>query len=119
MDDELKTQILRNLELSGAADENSVVVKPTVAKSPNNILSLNSGTPRISHHYVDRFKLLLSQPLALQPLNPFEIRCCLCHKVIAYPAWHYDVRYAVNWFHYFVCFDKSNGTKVTAKCYRR
>lgn len=117
IDEQIKDSILRNIGLGGAASEDTGVVKQIVAKSEhlNSILNLSSGTPRIHK----QFKLILSQPQQLEALNPFEIRCCLCGRVISYPAWYLLIRYAINHIHYFVCFDKDSRNRVTAKCYRR
>ncbi len=121
--DELNPEeILRNITLTGHVSEEFSGVKHIISchgENINHILNLTSGKARIQSNIVKRFNLLLTQPNALHGLNPFEIRCCLCRKVIAYPAWYYSIRYAVSHFHYFVCFDSSSPTKPSTKCYRR
>jgi hypothetical protein len=112
-------EILRNIALTGSASEEKVLIKPIIGNSIEDIINNSSGLPRIKYRLVKQFKLILSHPLLLSVLNPFEIRCCLCKKVISYPCWYMNVRFNVNWFHYFVCFDSSSNTKVTARCFRR
>ena len=122
INDELKNELLKNISLSGAASEENASEIQIVLGSRtnlNHILNLSSGMPRIRGNVISKFKLLLSQPLTLQALNPFQIRCCLCQSVISYPAWYYSIRYSVNHFHYFICFDSNSTNKPTARCYRR
>jgi len=121
MDEELKESLLRNISLTGAADNTIAKVNPIIANRDNAkvILSLSSGLPKISHHYVKRFKLILTQPVSLRALNAFEIRCCLCGNVISYPAWYYKIEYAVNHFHYFICWNDTVTNVVTARCRKR
>jgi hypothetical protein len=117
MDENLKNEILKTIALTGVVD--NPTFNPMVGVNANELMELGKGLPRIKYRLVDKFKLILSQPLSIKALNPFEIRCCLCKKIITYPCWYMEVRYVRNWFHYFVCFDSSNNTKVTARCFRR
>jgi len=121
LEDDIKTDILKSIALKGAIE--NPTTNPIVYKTSDNdlglILDRAHGLPRIKPHLVSKFKLLLSQPLSLQSLNPFEIRCALCKRVISYPTWHYSIRYAVNEFHYFVCFNPRSPLNVTANCNRR
>lgn len=82
------------------------------------IAGVTSGSLRIYPSIIKKFELILSQPIS-SAFNPFEIRCAFCKKVISYPCWYYSIKYAVNHFHYFVCFDASCPSKPSAKCYRR
>jgi hypothetical protein len=116
VNNELAQEILRNIALAG---DTTTKVKANIGGNINHILNLSSGSPRIQTNVVSRFKLILSQPSELSILNPFEIRCCLCRRVIHYPCWYYSIKYAVNHFHYFVCFDKDSPSKPSTKCYRR
>lgn len=121
LSDETIKEMLRNIELGGAS---SVENQEThvVLGARNNlsiILNLSSGLPKIRNEAAKRFTLLLSQPEILKPLNPFEIRCCLCRRVISYPCWYWSKRYAVNHFHYFICFDAASPLVPTTKCYKR
>jgi hypothetical protein len=115
-------EILRNIELSGTAETR---IKPIIVTSKDNglnsVLDLGSGSARLQRNVIKKFKLILSQPRGLPTgiFNSFEIRCCLCRKVISYPAWYHSIEYAVNHFHYFVCFDSSSSDKPSCKCYRR
>jgi hypothetical protein len=117
-----RKQILDLIALSGAASEEFIKSKHIILGSRSNlnhIAGVGSGSLKIYPSISRKFSLILSQPLVLQSLNPFEIRCVLCKRVISYPAWYYSIRYAVNHFHYFVCFDSSNPDKPSTKCYRR
>jgi len=116
LDTTLANEILRNIALSGSADKNINVI---IGGNINHILNLSSGAARLHTNVIPRFTLILSQPTNLSTLNPFEIRCALCKRVIHYPCWYYEVKYVVNHFHYFVCFDSSSPNKVNCKCYRK
>jgi len=78
-----------------------------------NISNVGSGQLKINK----KFNLILSNPLLAFEWN--EIRCCLCNRVISYPCWYYSIKYAVNHFHYFICFDKDSPSKPSVKCYKR
>lgn len=112
----LRREVLPNIINSGSVIK---TVEHFINKDINKILDLGSGAARIQRTALKYTKLILSQPEALSNYNPFEIRCCLCRKVISYPAWYYSIKYAVNHFHYFVCFDNSSSSKPTTRCYRR
>lgn len=121
MDDSIKDEILKSIELLGSAlPENAS--KAIVIGNRNGlaaILDYSNGLPKVRFNVAKDAKLILSAPLNLKALSPFAIRCCLCNKVINYPAWYYKVSYSVNVIHYFICFDGSENSKPTAKCYRR
>lgn len=116
MNKDLANEMLNSIAAAGSVSKS---VKPIIGGNLNHILSLSSGSPRIQTNVINRFALILSQPEILQRLNPFEIRCCLCKKVVSYPCWYYSIKYAVNHFHYFICFDASHRDSPTTKCYRR
>lgn len=117
MNEELAQQILDSITSYGDA---KTKVKHIIGGNLSHILSISSGSPRIQTNVIKRFKLILSQPKLLKRLNPFEIRCSFCSKVISYPCWYYNVKYAVNHFHYFVCFQPSaDNTKPNTNCYRK
>lgn len=121
LDDKIKEEILRNIALTGAVLPENAEVNPIVMGSRSNInhiLNRSGGLPKVRHDVISKFSFILSQPKELIVLNPFEIRCCFCKKVISYPAWYYVKKYNVNHFHFFVCFDKTQPTKPTAKCYK-
>lgn len=121
LDKDTLDQILKDITNTGYSLEENRSVNLVLASRSNltTILDSSSGLPKVKASIAKQFKLVLSIPLALQAFNPFEIRCCLCHKVIMYPAWYYMVRFAVNEFHYFICFDRHSANKVTARCYKR
>ena len=116
VNNDLANEMLRSIALAGEA---SSKIKPIIGGNIGHILNFSSGSPRLHTNIISRFALILSQPTNLSFLNPFEIRCALCKRVISYPCWYYEVKYAVNHFHYFVCFDKDSVSKPSTKCYRR
>jgi hypothetical protein len=111
-----KKEILDNIALGGKASQ---TVKPIIGGHLNHVLNLSSGLPRFQTNVIKRFTFIHNQPALLSVLNPFAIRCCLCKQVISYPCWYYEVKYAVNHFHYFVCFDSASPERPSTKCYRR
>jgi hypothetical protein len=115
LDKDLQQEILSSIALAGKTEEPEIKLNPNLSQ----VLDTASGSPRIQSTFGRRAKLILSQPQTLRNLSSLQIRCALCKRVISYPAWYYEVRYAVNHFHYFVCFDKDSPNKPTAKCYRR
>jgi len=119
LDKDTLEQILKDIQSTGVSSEENRSFKPLIASRSQlqNVINLSSGMPRIRNE--SKFNLILSQPLALQAFNPFEIRCCLCKNIISYPCWYYSVRYAVNVIHYFICFDSNLTDKPTARCYKR
>ena len=116
MNEELAQEILKNISQSGSVEAK---VKPIIGGNLNHVLSLSSGSPRLQTNVIKRFNLILSQPRLLEWLNPFEIRCAFCRRVISYPCWYYNIKYVVNHFHYFICFDKDSSDKPSVKCYKR
>lgn len=119
--DEFAKEMLRNISLGGSPSLENAEVH-VVLGSRNNltvIMDRSSGLPKIRKEAAAKFTLLVRQPLILEALNAFEIRCCLCKQVIGYPAWYWSKKYAVNHFHYFICFDASSPLKPTTKCYKR
>jgi hypothetical protein len=122
MDEQSKEEMIKSIALSGSASEEYKLVNHLILGSRanlNHIAGRSSGMLKIYPSVAAKFQLILSQPNILKPLSSFEIRCVLCKQVIRYPAWYYSIKYAVNHFHYFVCFDSSSPNKVTCKCYRR
>ena len=121
IDETQKQEILKAISLEGAAlPENKTTNLILGSRNNlNHIAGVSSGTLKIYNSIASKFKLILSQPSFLSALNPFEIRCVLCKRVISYPCWYYSIRYTVNHFHYFVCFDSDSPNKVSTKCYRR
>lgn len=115
---DLKDEILNSISYSGEAEKTVHLILGS-RNNLNHIAGVSSGSLRIYPSMIKKFNLILSQPLQLQALNPFEIRCVLCKRVISYPCWYYSIRYAVNHFHFFVCFDSGSADKPTTKCYRR
>src|SRR5574338_933095 len=120
IDETLKNEILQQIELEGSADEESRNINLIIASRSQGktLLHLHSGLPKLKPSVIDKFSLVLSQGNQLRALSALSIRCCLCGKIISYPAWHYQERMAVNWINYFICFDRKHST-VTANCFRR
>lgn len=119
--DETAKQMLKSIELGGAADEANREVNIVLGSSNNLdvIITRSGGLPKIRKDAESKFQLILSTPVPLKALSPFEIRCCLCKRVISYPAWYWSKKYVVNHFHYFICFDSASNTKPTTKCFKR
>jgi hypothetical protein len=86
-------------------------------KNLSHIAANTSGSLEI--YKSRKFILIMDKPKSLAGFDWNEIRCCLCDKVIDWPAWYYNVKYKVNHFHYFVCFDSASPNKPSCKCYRR
>lgn len=119
INNDLKDRMLAAIALTGASEADNAVTKQVIGSNLSAILNTSSGLPRIHNHVASKFSLILSKPEALAALSPFEIRCCLCKKVISYPCWYHHIKYTINNFHYFVCFDSSHPEGVTAKCFKR
>jgi hypothetical protein len=109
----LRDEILESIVKYGKAEE----IKLNI--NVDSILDKSSGSPRIQQTIRRKSVLILSQPLALSALSNLQIRCALCKRVISYPCWYYSVKYAVNHFHYFICFDSVSPSKPSLRCYRR
>ena len=116
MDKDLQTEILNSIVSAG---DSTTKINHIVGGHINHILNLSSGSARLQTNVIKRFNFIISQPAILSLLSSLQIRCCLCKKVISYPAWYYSVRYAVNHFHYFVCFDSTSPHKPSTKCYKK
>lgn len=121
INDDTKSELLRNIELVGSSDSDNASTSIVIANRShlNLVTTKSSGTIKIIPRLVNQFQLTISCPQALRAMSPLDIRCCLCRKVITYPCWYYKVSYAVNAFHFFVCFDRNSSTKVNSKCFRR
>lgn len=119
--DELVSEILASVSLTGAAEKANAELNLIIGNRDNigHIMQLATGLPKIKPSLVQKFTLILSQPKPLIGLSPFSIRCAFCSNIITYPAWYFNIRYTVNSFHYFICFDPSSNTKPTTRCYRR
>lgn len=112
-----KNDILTNILTGGTAIK---TVNHIIGGNLSHVLNLNSGSARLHTNVIKRFALIINQPQKLSHLNQYQIRCCLCNQVIfQYPCWYYEVKYAVNHFHYFLCFDSSSADKPSTKCYRK
>lgn len=110
-------KIVHDLGTYGTADPKFNVLIAGEMQA-NTILDSSSGFPRINNYNQKKFNLVTSQPLELELFNPSQIRCCLCNKIIRYPAWYRINRYDVNHFHYLICFDPKSPSKVTTTCMR-
>ena len=117
---DFKDEILNSISLQGAASDENKELKVIISSRSHtfSILDTSSGLPKIRSSVINKFSFILSQPLTLKALSPLSIRCCLCGRVISYPSWYYSVRYAINQFHYFICFNASPERPI-AKCYRK
>lgn len=120
MDKDLADEILKSISLYGKAITEDAKYKPVIANrdlATMHVLDRSRGLIRLRRNI--EFELILSQPSSLASLNPFEIRCCLCSKVMSYPAWYHVIKYSVNAFHFFVCFSPDEPKTVTTDCIRR
>lgn len=119
MDSLDKNSILSSIRVSGAALPENAVSAHIISGNIGHVINFGNGTPAIQSSIKKKFSLILSRPKLLESLSQFEIRCCVCKRVMSYPCWYYEVKYAVNHFHYFVCFDKNENMRVNARCHRR
>ncbi len=99
-----KESILAAITSSGASLPENARTNHKINGNIGYILNLASGLPAFQSAQIKKFKLILSRPALLESLSSFEIRCCVCKRIISFPCWYYSVKYAVNHFHYFVCF---------------
>lgn len=111
-------EILDSITKQGTALTENAAVRHIVANrdSLTQIINVSSGLPRIQNHVASRFQLILSSPLTI---SRHEQRCCFCQKMIVFPCWYWSVKYAVNVFHYFICFDSNSPDKPSTRCYKR
>jgi hypothetical protein len=113
-----KKEILKSIAHSGnTSSGKSIIIGSNVHL--NNITDSSNGAVRLSRSVIKKFSLILSQPVSLSGFDKQEIRCALCERIIRYPCWYYEVKYAVNHFHYFICFSATRSDKPTTQCYRR
>lgn len=121
LDEELRNEILRAIELQGAVHEENALIHVILGSrnNLNHIMNMHAGLPKLRNDVINRFQLILSTPTELKPLSQFEVRCVLCRRVISYPAWYYVLRYVVNQLHYFICFDAASPDKPSVKCFKR
>lgn len=101
----LKDDILKSIELSGSVSEESKTIKPQINKNLDRVIDKSSGKKRLRPAIVNKFNILLTSSASLSAMNPFEIRCLNCNRIISYPCWHWASEYAVNIFHYFLCYN--------------
>jgi hypothetical protein len=112
---DLQKELLDLISKSGKTEDLAIKVNVNI----HDILTFSSGAARLHSTVIRKAVLILSQPLTLQSLSSLQIRCILCKRVISYPCWYYEVKYAVNHFHYFICFQPSaDSTKPSMKCYK-
>ena len=113
-----KDEILKSIAYSGSSES---AAKPIIGNktNSNSILDTSNGSPRISRTVTRQAALILNRPSELSAFGEAEIRCCLCSRIIGYPAWYYKLSFAVNQFHYFICFASETPDKPTARCYRK
>lgn len=113
IDEQMKRDLLASIKQN--VKQNQIIGSPN---NVNQITSNSSGSLKIVPSVIKKFKLIFAQPIS-SAFNPFEIRCCLCQRVINYPCWYYKVCYSINHFHYFVCFDSSSSSKPSTRCYKK
>lgn len=101
----LKDDILKSIELSGSVSDDSKVIKPIINGNLDRVIDKSSGRKRLRPAISNKFNVLLASPKSLSALSPFEIKCLHCGRIIQYPCWHWASEYAVNIFHYFLCYN--------------
>ena len=109
-----KEDLLKSIALTGSVEESEAIVKVKINENLDNILDKSSGKLRLRPAKAKVFNSILSQPLELSALNPFEIRCLNCGRVISYPAWWMKIEFNVNTFHYFLC-KESDSVKLECR----
>jgi len=114
--DSLKTALLKSIALTGSAEASPIKIH--LNEALNNVIDMSSGKARIKPTIRNKFTLILSQPKSLEALSNLEIRCLSCKKVISYPAWWLVIKYDVNEFNYFVCFDSRENKHPILACSR-
>ena len=114
MDEKLAKSLLDAIALGGEID--SPQVNQIIASNPYHIIDSTSGKTKIKNPSL--FNLIIAQPQSIAALSSLEIRCCICKRVITYPAWYHFIHYAINHFHFFVCFNQANPTEPTTNCMR-
>ena len=115
IDENTKKEILDSITKYGKTEAEELNVNTNIG----DVVTFSSGSPRIQRTVTRKATLILGQPKELKDLSNVQIRCVLCNRVISYPAWYYKVEYAINRFHYFICFDAASIAQPTARCYRR
>lgn len=116
MDDKLAALLLQQIEMSGGVDNTTSPIRVLINEQLSNVLDFSSGKKRIRPLRAEQFQMILSAPLGLKGLSPFEIRCLHCKQVISYPAWHFELKFDKNIFEYFVCFSQASPLKVALNC---
>jgi hypothetical protein len=113
-----QNEVLKSISYAGSAEAKEKAIIGDQSNNKN-ILDLSNGQARISRTCLKKSELILFQPSALAGFDRREIKCCLCHHQVSYPTWYYKLEFAINQFHYFICFDSEKPGKPTTKCYRR
>src|SRR5216684_7914435 len=100
-----RTDILNSIILTGSATHE---VSISTAKR-SQVVDFNASLTRIKRSLIDKFSLILSKPDFIS--SDLPIRCCLCSKAISFnssPAWYYLIKYNINQFAAFICFDSDS-----------
>jgi len=113
MEEAERKNLLQSIEMSGAVEGK---VKVFINTELSNVIDMSSGRKRLKPYKAALFRMILSQPLSLSRLSPFEIRCLNCNKVITYPAWHYELKFDGSILEYFVCFSEVSPSRVGFFC---
>jgi hypothetical protein len=111
-----RIDILNSILLAGTAESD---INVSTAKR-SQVLDFNASVPRIKRSIIDKFKLILEKPNFA--LSEQIIRCTLCNKAINFnqaPIWHHLIKYNINCFAAFICFDPASPSKPSCKCYRK
>ena len=113
--------ILTSIALTGTTVANiKMIVMEHNNDSISKIMDFNTSIPRVKRGLVGKFNLQISKPTEI--LDKQVVHCCLCGKVLNFDrelVWYHLIRYAVNCFATFICYDPASPSKPTTRCYRR
>jgi hypothetical protein len=116
---EQQEELLKSIELEGGIDKKQIHLILGSKQNISHIAGNSTGRLRLHAKVIRDSKLIFDKLESLASLHQSQIRCSLCSQVISYPCWHYTIKYAVNEFHHFICFDETNSLKPSVKCYRK
>ena len=87
--------------------------------SHQHLLEFSSSIPRIRRSLLSKFNLIIERPTEIA--GEQTIHCSICNKALNFnlPVWYHLIKYNVNHFACFVCFDINSPSHPSTKCYRR
>ncbi len=109
IDDRLKDEILGSILMDGVSSEENKHKTNILNPDSEYLISRANGRAVIRKTLLSHFTLLLKQNLAV---NPLEIRCCVCGRIVTYPVWYMVEDRTYHTIHYYVCYTGSNKAEV-------